>query len=276
MTLVASLLVVAGSSLCFGATRLQRSSGGKRFVFWRSWLVFATDFGQSLGVSSQAVFVGVALALSTIVLMWGGIGLLLASLAFVGLPRLWFRLSTKRRQEQFTEQLPSAFDTLAASLAAGQSLPQALAAVADRFAAPCGPFFSGIVERIKWGEPTAVALRQAKPPAPLVAWFSFVGAAETLLSAGGNLSDVARQSAQALRRRQRALRRLQTLTAQGRYQAWIVAALPLFLVLALRTLEPGLYATLTGSLTGWLLLALAFLLDAVAVWLMQRILALDV
>ena len=70
--------------------------------------------------------------------------------------------------------------------------------------------------------------------------------------------------------------RIQALTAQGRMQAWVVACLPPLLALVLDRLEPEAMAALWHTPLGWSVLAAIVVLESLGIYLIRRIVAIDV
>lgn len=287
-TRMASAAILAWASLaCVGGAYLLSSSSSTwlRLVelSWvRRWLSLRERPNRdvvSKPVEPRQAYVVLALAacavaIATSIFTVPGFAL---SIWIVAVGPGWIgRVRAARHAREFERQLPDAMQALAAGLGAGQALPQALAGLASGMPSPCGAFFAAVDRRVQLGERVDVALRSTRAPADVAAWRGFVSAVESLTRSGGGLSQVAARTASVMRRRARVLQRLDTLTAQGRAQAWIVAALPPVLLLVLRALEPALFEVLTETFAGWCLLTLAAALDLGALWLMRRILDLDV
>jgi len=93
---------------------------------------------------------------------------------------------------------------------------------------------------------------------------------------GGNLADTLERIAATLRARAQLQGRVQALTAQGRMQAWVLAALPPLLLLALDRLEPDIMATLWHTPLGWGVLATVVVLEVLGVVWIRRIVRIDV
>lgn len=88
---------------------------------------------------------------------------------------------------------------------------------------------------------------------------------------GGNLADALQGLAETLSERLRIQRRLRAMTAQGVLQAWIMGALPVFLLAVLQWLEPEAMHGLWHTPVGWATLGVLTVLLAVGGWFIRRI-----
>src|SRR5262249_35160373 len=109
-------------------------------------LTLAACLGLSLGgvagVSRQSVVLG-------------GIATLLG----FAIPLVYLLMKYKARQRQLLAQLPGAFDLMSRVIRAGQTMSQALQAVADEFDAPIAAEFSYCYEQQNLGLSPELALR---------------------------------------------------------------------------------------------------------------------
>ncbi|HVE94360.1 MAG TPA: type II secretion system F family protein, partial [Acidimicrobiales bacterium] len=87
---------------------------------------------------------------------------------------------------------------------------------------------------------------------PDVAWV--VQAIRIQQSVGGKLGELLHTLADFMRSREEVRREVDVLTAEGRISAYILGAMPLFLLVAMQVLSPGYSAPL---FTGWGLVVLA-------------------
>ena len=85
-----------------------------------------------------------------------------------GLPLLYVQMKRKARLEKLLSQLPDAFDLMCRVIRAGQTMSQALLAVADEFPPPIAAEFSYCYEQQNLGLPPEVAYA-TWPAAP--AWW---------------------------------------------------------------------------------------------------------
>lgn len=152
-----------------------------------------------------------------------------AALLGLLLPLLVLRTLGRRRREQLLKRLPEAFELMARVIRAGQSVPQALQAVADSFTGPLGREFADCQHRQSLGQRPEVTFRAMAERSGILELRIFVMAMLIHRQAGGNLSEVLERLATLVRARQRLQRQLRTATAEGRLQGWTLAVLPMLI-----------------------------------------------
>jgi tight adherence protein B len=161
------------------------------------------------------------------------IGGLLAS----GLPFLYVELKRRARQAKILAQLPDAFDLMAQSLIAGQSVPQAMHAVAEGFQPPLAVEFSYCFEQQNLGLSAAVALRDLARRSGLLELKIFAMSLVVQQETGGNLAGLLAKLANVVRERSRVRGKMKSLTAEGRLQALVLLALPPLMLVTLFLLD---------------------------------------
>lgn len=88
---------------------------------------------------------------------------------------------------------------------------------------------------------------------------------------GGGLAELFESMAQTISRRLYIEGRIRALTAQGRLQAWVMALLPVFVGVALYIIDYELIAPLWQQRSGQLVLFCIVILELVGLWLIHRI-----
>jgi tight adherence protein B len=154
--------------------------------------------------------------------------ILVGGAAAVGasLPFAYVFLKRAKRLNKLTGQLPDAFDLMARVIRAGQTMSQALQAVADEFEAPLAGEFAYCFEQQNLGLPPEVALRDLARRTGLLEIKIFVLALLVQQQTGGNLAELLTKLAGVVRERYIIRGMIRTLTAEGRMQGWMLAALP--------------------------------------------------
>ncbi len=202
------------------------------------------------------------------------LGLAAAALVLLA-PRLVLRRLKARRVRRFDEQLPELVQALVGALRAGSGLQPALRHIVSRSPPPLSQEFGLLLREQRMGVGFQEALVQLRARMPTEACGLVVSALGVAAQSGGGLSDTLEGIAQTLRARHHWQGRVRALTAQGRLQSWIMAGLPLAMIVALHRLEPEAMALLWTTVPGWIVLAVILVLEAVGVMLIQRIMAID-
>jgi tight adherence protein B len=162
-----------------------------------------------------------------------------------------------RRRNRFAEQLPDALQVIGSALRSGHSFAGALAVVVESASEPMKSEMQRVVADEQLGIPVqdslnVVAKRMASRDVEQLALV-----AQLQREAGGDAAEVIDTVAATVRERFDLKRLIHTLTMQGRMSRWIVTALPIVVVLAVRFENPNYFHPLTSTLGGRIILILA-------------------
>ncbi len=168
-----------------------------------------------------------------------GVPAALVAAAVGGVIPLWYvRKKRDARMDKLRSQLPDAFDLMARVVRAGQTLGQALLAVADEFPQPIAGEFSICYEQQNLGLTPEVTFRDMTRRSGVIELKIFVLAVLVQQQTGGNLAELLTKLAGVVRERYQIRGQIRTLTAEGRMQGWILGALPPLMFLLLFALNP--------------------------------------
>lgn len=221
---------------------------------------------------------GLMLVAAAGVWLLSGNGILaLGTLAlFLVTPRAFYRWLAARRRRRFEAQLPDALQTLAGALKAGASLNTGLMQMAQESLPPLSQEMELLVREQRLGVSLDVALGNLSQRMPLPSVVLMVSTVRIAAETGGELAEALGRAAATLRSVAQAEGKIAALTAQGKMQAWVVGLLPLFLLYVLAQMEPEAMAKLWTTQTGWGVMAVIAFLEVMGVWLVRRIVAIDV
>ncbi|VCU71581.1 Bacterial type II secretion system protein F domain protein [Pigmentiphaga humi] len=203
------------------------------------------------------------------------------SLAAVGavlgvwLPRRAARMLRGRRLRRFDAQLPDALLALACALRAGASLPAALRQLVAEGEPPLAQEFALMLREQRLGTALDLSLANLGDRMPTEAASLVVAALRIAAETGGNLADTLERIAATVRARLHMEGRVRALTAQGRLQSRVVGVLPWLLIAALHSLEPETMGLLWTTREGWAVLSLVAVLDLLGLWMIARIVRID-
>lgn len=192
---------------------------------------------------------------------------LLVGGAMLFAPRLILRHLRLKRLARFDEQLPDLLLSLAGALRAGSGIQAGLRHLVGQSPPPLAQEFGLMLREQRMGVPFEQALAQLYRRVPSEGMGLLASALNIALQSGGNLAETLERIAATLRARLHLLGRVHALTSQGRLQAWIMAALPFFLALALEWLDPSSMALLWHTPAGWGVLAAVAGLELIGVFL---------
>ncbi len=154
------------------------------------------------------------------------------------LPLAYVQFKRKARLEKLLSQLPDTFDLMSRVVRAGQTLSQALLAVADEFAQPIAGELSYCYEQQNLGLPPEVAMRDLARRTGLLEIKIFVTAVTVQQQTGGSLAEMLDKLSMIIRQRYRTRGQIKTLTAEGRLQAVILLGLPIVMFFAFLLMLP--------------------------------------
>ncbi len=214
-------------------------------------------------IASWAFTTNVVWVAVTVILLWLG-------------PRFVYGAVRKRRLRRIEAQLPDAIMSLAGALRAGASLNTGLVQLAQELQAPLAQEIELIVREQRLGVAQDTALDNFARRIPLPMVVLLVSTIRIAAETGGELADALVRTAHTLRAVAQAEGKIAALTAQGRMQAWVVGLLPVLLLLVLNRMEPEAMGKLWTTPIGWGALAAMVFLEGMGMWLIRRIVAIDV
>jgi tight adherence protein B len=223
--------------------------------------------------------VGIAFLMG--VLAGGGVlgrvvlGLLFAGLGYF-LPRLVVMWLRYKRLGTIDDQLVDSLLLMSNALKAGLSLQQALELVVREMKPPISDEIGRVVKEIHLGMLTDDALRHLRERVPLEDVRLAVDSILTLRETGGNLSETFDVIAKTIVERKKVQGKIKTLTAQGMAQGILICLMPPGLILLFSLMDENYMKPMFGTPIGWAMLATVFLLDAVGLFMMFKLVQVDV
>lgn len=163
--------------------------------------------------------------LGTVVAIVAGVGLGVAA------PAMFLRFAASRRSRKFESQLPDTLTLMASSLTTGFSLPQAIDAVVRDAAQPTAKEFGRALAETRIGADLEDSLDRLahRTGSSNLEWTTM--AIRIQRQVGGSLAETLRTTASTLRERESLKRQVAALSADGRLSAYILAGLPVGMLL---------------------------------------------
>lgn len=187
-------------------------------------------------------------------------------------PMLYIRFKRARRIKRFVGQLPYALDLMKSSLEAGHSLLRGLQVVVGEFEDPMATEFRSVIEQTRLGLPLPRAMEEMLKRVPDDDLRLLIVAVRVQSEVGSSLAVIIERLAEIVRIRQRLGSQIRALTAQARMSGWVVAALPVIILLAFSVIQPSYTHTLFYEPNGQRLLKVAAVLDALAFLTIRKLL----
>ena len=160
---------------------------------------------------------------------------------FVGLylPRMWLGRRRAGRLNAFNKQLPDTITLIANALRAGSSFLQAIEMVVREAQPPITVEFGRVVREVNLGLAFDVALENMVRRVRSDDLELMATAITIQHQVGGNLAEILDSIAFTIRERVRIKGEIRSLTAQQRMSGYVVAGMPIGLMLLLMVLAPG-------------------------------------
>lgn len=204
----------------------------------------------------------------------GLIGLLL--LLMLGIPSAVFRILRKRRLQQINSALPDALSQISAAMRAGSTFQTALQSQADNTDGALAQEFAIVLRECRVGVRLEEALENLAERTESEEIDLLVSAAIIAQDVGGNLSEALHGLSHTIRRKIDMEGKIESLTAQGRLQGYVVTALPMIMLLGLSVIEPETTLPIFSSLLGWIVLSIMFALQIAGGLMIRKIVSIDI
>ena len=181
-----------------------------------------------------------------------------------------------KQRKKFDMQLPDTLNLLSTSLRAGYSVMQAIEAAAQEAPEPTRREFGRAMTEIRLGRPLIDALNDIAIRMESKDFEWAVIAIAIQREVGGNLAEVLQSTAETMMHRNRFRREVKALTAEGRISAWIMALMPVGVIVAIWVMNPDYIAPLWSTGIGIAMSVGGVLLMAAGIFWMMKIVNIDV
>jgi len=199
---------------------------------------------------------------------------LAAGIPAIFLPFVFVAIKRARRMAVFERGFPDVIDLLSRSVRAGHSFASGLEIVSTELPDPVSTEFRITFDQQRFGLPLRDALMSLCDRVPSMDVRLFAIALLVQKETGGNLVEILDNLARVIRERFRITGEVKIRTAQGRFTAGILMALPIVMMLLLHVIDPEYANLLFVDPLGKLMLILAAVmqtLGAIIVWRIVKI-----
>lgn len=187
-------------------------------------------------------------------------------------PFLLINFKTSQRIKKFNEQLPDILQLIEGALKAGYSLNQSLVMVVKESKPPISEEFNIALTEIRMGLPEKDAMDNIakRINSELFTWV--ITAINIQREVGGNLAEIMGIIANTIRDREKVLRQIKSLTAEGKLSAYVLIGLPIIMGLVLSVMNREYVGLLFSTTIGLVMIgAAALLMVAGIVWILKII-----
>lgn len=191
-------------------------------------------------------------------------------------PRWVYAMLRKRRLQKFEEQLPDALMMIAGGLRAGTGLSSAIQQLVQSAQQPLAQEFSLMLREQRLGVTVGDSLNNLGRRMPTQTTTLVVSAMRIANETGGSLAETLERTSNTIRSRLQMEGKIRALTSQGKLQAWVVGLLPILLMFVLNKMEPEAMSLMWNTRIGWAVLAIIAFLEIMGVYVIRKIIAIDV
>jgi len=192
------------------------------------------------------------------------------------IPPYVYRRMRKARLKRIENQLPDGLTMIAAGLRAGASTQIAIQALVKEQPPPLSQEFELFMREQRIGTDFDTALDHMEQRLPIPDFHMVASAMRISREVGGNLAETLETLADTLRRKSMMEGKIDSLTAQGRMQAIVMAALPFFLMFVLSFMEPEAMSKLYTTPIGWSVLGFIVVWVGLGFMFIRKIVSIDV
>ena len=211
-----------------------------------------------------------------IVLMKDSIFALLLGLAVTCLPLVHLRVKKKKRIAKFEKQLPEGLGLIARALRAGHAFTSGMKLASEEFGDPLGPEFDETLDEINFGVSVTEALKNLAYRVDCPDLRFFVVSVILQRETGGNLAEIIESLAQLIRERFKFRGKVRVLSAEGRLSAVVLVIIPFLLFLTIFLLNRSFLEPLISDPLGRVIILIAILLMIAGVFVIRRIIRVEV
>jgi len=207
------------------------------------------------------------------------VSLLLVCVAIVLIilaPRVIFARLNKTRRIAINAALPDALSQISGAMKAGSTFTLGIESYSDEVDGPLAQEFSLFLRELRLGAQVEDALENLGERVKSEEMDLVISAAMIAHEIGGNLAEILQGLSDTIRRKLEMEGKIDALTAQGRLQGRVVAALPFLILLPLLYFEPAATKPLFSSLLGWLFLCVIVGMDLTGSVMIKKIVSIDV
>lgn len=231
---------------------------------------------------NASVFVLASFALGAIGLLLGlkflpnTTGAIALGILLVFVPFMFLKLEERSYYNRFQEQLPETLDLLGRAMRSGHALTSGLDMIGQETDDPIKSEFAATVDEIKLGLTVNEAFENLCARVPSTDLRFFAIAVMIQKETGGNLAEILDNISRLIRERVQFARQVKALTAEGRYSAGILIALPIVMFIYIYFANYEYVSLLWTEKIGLYMLMGAGILQLIGAYVIKRIVSIEI
>lgn len=192
------------------------------------------------------------------------------------LPLLYYRHKVKKRFDEFKSKLLDVVMGLNNGMRSGVALPQALEVVGRDIGGVMQEEITMTLCEYRLGIDLTRALERLEKRMPDDNLRLFVTAVGISQQTGGSLSDILDKIIETIRQRSIMDDKINTLTAQGKFESIVMACAPLMAFVILYLLDRQLMAPLVTTVIGWAAIGAVLVLETIGYFIIKKIVTVEI
>ncbi len=193
------------------------------------------------------------------------------SLGAGSLPIVYIMRVRAKRLRKFEELLPDCIDLFNRSMKAGHNIHAGLETLAQESVEPCRMEFKKVIEELALGSPLEPALHNLGRRVPLIDLKFFITGLILQRQTGANMVQVLENLSMLVRERLNLAAKMKAATAQQRFSAALLCAMPVVLALGFWILKPEYIHLLYTDPTGQKFLTYAIVSEIIGILVIRKI-----
>ena len=192
------------------------------------------------------------------------------------LPLLYYQHKVKKRFDEFKSKLLDVVMGLNNGMRSGVALPKALEVVGRDIGGVMQEEISMTLYEYRLGVDLTEALTRLEKRMPDDNLRLFVTAVGISQQTGGSLSDVLDKIIETIRQRSIMDDKINTLTAQGKFESIVMACAPLMAFVILYVLDRQLMTPLVTTVLGWAAIGAVLVLETIGYFIIKKIVTVEI
>lgn len=201
---------------------------------------------------------------------------IILGIVFLVIPLLLLKIAEQKYYEKLNGQLPEALDLLARAVRSGHALSSGLELIGKELDRPISAEFAATVDEMNLGLTMKEAMENLCERVPITDLRFFSTAILIQKETGGNIAEILDNISRLIRERIQFKRQVKALTAEGRYSAIVLIALPILLFIYIYFVNYDYISLLWTEKLGQYMLFGAIIMQIIGSYIIKRIVDIDI
>lgn len=202
--------------------------------------------------------------------------ILIAAVPAFFAPDIMIKRAYAKRIAKFHTQMVDGLTVLSNSMRSGLSFSDSMKMMTEEVRDPLAGEFKLVMREISLGQSQEKALENLTRRVPLEDLNLFVASINAVSRMGKGIPEICERALHVIQERFRITRRIDTMTSEGRAQAFMLCSAPFALMAILYFIDPSLTGMLFTTFPGAVILIAVIILDVIGYLIIWRIISIDI